>query len=404
MPHTVTIGQNAAMDVNLALPLLGGLSPAVFMRRHWQKKPLLVRQAWPGVVPPLPRAALFALAENDGVESRLVQQRGAVWQVRSGPLPRRALPPISRPGWTLLVQGLDLHVPAAHAMLQAFRFVPDARLDDLMVSWASPNGGVGPHVESYDVFLLQVQGRRRGRIGPLPGGARGAAPALVEGAPLKLLRDFQPTQEWLLEAGDMLYLPPGWGHDGVAEGGDCVTCSVGFRAPAADELARELLLRLSEADDAVPTLYRDPQQAATATPAAVPLALQAFAQRALERHLADPQALPRALGEILSDPKPKVWFEGRSSGEISDGSDGSNSSDSAGQAVCLDARTRMLYDARHIFINGESFVAAGRDARLMRSLADTRQLSAGDRRGLSPGAAELLEDWRAAGWLHATPV
>ena len=376
------------MDVNLALPLLGGLSPAAFMRRYWQKKPLLVRQAWPGVLPPLPRAALFGLAGNDGVESRLVQQRGTTWQVRSGPLPRRALPPISRPAWTLLVQGLDLHVPAAREMLQAFRFVPDARLDDLMVSWASPGGGVGPHVDSYDVFLLQVQGRRRWRIGPVAGGARGAAQPLLESAPLKLLRDFQPTQEWLLETGDMLYVPPGWGHDGTAEGGDCMTCSVGFRAPAADELARELLLRLSESDDAPATLYRDPQQPATATPAAVPAALQIFASRALQRHLADPQALPRALGEILSEPKPKVWFESRDSG------------DSASFGVCLDAGTRMLYDDRHIFINGESFVAAGRDARLMRGLADSRALSTRDLRGLSAGAAELLNDWRSAGWLH----
>ena len=368
------------------------------MRRHWQKKPLLVRQAWPGVVPPLSRAALFALAENDGVESRLVQQRGDAWQLRSGPLPRRALPPISRPGWTLLVQGLDLHLPAAHAMLQAFRFVPDARLDDLMVSWASAGGGVGPHVDSYDVFLLQVQGRRRWRIGPLPGGARAdaragsraAAPALVAGAPLKLLRDFQPTQEWLLEPGDMLYLPPRWGHDGTADGGDCMTCSVGFRAPAAGELVRELLVRMSddEDDDEVATLYRDPQQTATANPAALPPALQAFARVALQRHLADPQALPRALGEILSDPKPTVYFEGRDNDE------------SAVTGIRLDARTRMLYDSRHIFINGESFVASGRDARLMRSLADARLLSAQDRRGLSPGANELLQAWCAAGWMH----
>ncbi len=377
------------MDVNLALPLLGGLSPAVFMRRHWQKKPLLVRQAWPGVLPPLPRAALFALAENDGVESRLVQKKGAAWQVRSGPLPRRALPPLSLPNWTLLVQGLDLHVPAAHAMLQAFRFVPDARLDDLMVSWASPGGGVGPHVDSYDVFLLQVQGRRRWRIGPLPGGVRGPAPALVEGAPLKLLRDFQPTQEWLLEPGDMLYLPPRWGHDGTAEAGDCMTCSVGFRAPAAGELARELLLRLSETDDEVAALYRDPRQAATSHPAELPAALETFARQALERHLADPQLLPRALGEILSDPKPNVWFEGRDDGET------------RAAGVALDAGTRMLYDARHIFINGESFVASGRDARVMRRLADARQLGAKDCRGLSAGAADLLEEWRAAGWLHA---
>ena len=152
------------MDIQAPLALLGGLSPAQFMRRHWQKKPLLVRQAWPGVQPPLGRAALFDLAAQDDVESRLVQRRAdGRWAVRQGPMPRRALPPVARPDWTLLVQGLDLHEPAAHAMLSRFRFVPDARLDDLMVSWASDGGGVGPHLDSYDVFLIQAQGRRRWR-------------------------------------------------------------------------------------------------------------------------------------------------------------------------------------------------------------------------------------------------
>lgn len=377
------------MDVNAATPLLGGLSPAAFMRRHWQKKPLLVRQAWPGVVAPLPRPLLFEMAGQDGVESRLVQRTGtaaAAWRVRSGPMPRRALPPVARPGWTLLVQGLDLHLPAARQMLERFRFLPDARLDDLMLSWASPRGGVGPHVDSYDVFLLQVQGRREWRIAPPASPASRAEPAWVEGAPLKLLRDFEPTQGWVLDPGDMLYLPPGWGHDGTAVGGDCMTCSIGFRAPSAGELARELLLRLSE-DEGESRLYRDPQQPATAHPGELPSSLVQFAQQALQRHLADPQALPRALGEILTEPKPNVWFNARPAA-------------AASVALQLDPRTRMAYDTRHVFINGESFVASGRDARLMRVLADARQLSARERAGLSSDATELMSEWLGAGWAH----
>lgn len=372
------------MDVNAATPLLGGLSPAAFMRRHWQKKPLLVRQAWPGVAPPLSRAALFALAGQQGVESRLVQQRGGVWKVRQGPLPRSALPPLHRPGWTLLVQGLDLHVAAAHEMLARFRFIPDARLDDLMVSWASPEGGVGPHTDAYDVFLIQVQGRRRWRVQPP---LRGREPAWVEGAPLKRLRDFEPTLDWVLEPGDLLYLPPNWGHEGTAVGGDCITCSVGFRVPSAGELARELLLRLSE-DEGAATLYRDPGQAATARPAELPPALQDFARKALQRHLADPQALPRALGEIVTEPKPQVWFQAAIGGGRGDA------------GMRLSPRTRMAYDGSHIFINGESFITAGRDARLLRGLADARQITARERRGLSTGAAEVVGQWLAAGWLH----
>ncbi len=366
------------MDIDAPTPLLGGLTPAVFMRRHWQKKPLLVRQALPGVTPPLTRPALFELAGRDDVESRLVVRSGPAWTVRSGPLPRRALPAARRPDWTLLVQGLDLHVPAAQAMLARFRFAPDARLDDLMMSWASDGGGVGPHLDSYDVFLIQVQGRRRWRIG------RVADTGWVDGLPLKILRHFEPEHEWLLEPGDMLYLPPRWGHDGVAEG-ECMTCSVGFRAPGPDELARNLLQRLGDDDEGAETPYRDPAQPATSTPGAIPAALQAFARQSVQRLLARPDGLERALGEVLTEPKPRVWFEERAG---------------AGDGVALDAGTRMLYDARHVYINGESFRAAGRDARLMHSLADQRQLSARDCARLSADAAQLVAEWRDCGWLH----
>jgi 50S ribosomal protein L16 3-hydroxylase len=385
------------------LPLLGGLSPARFMRHHWQKKPLLVRQAWPGVQSPLPRQGLFALAGQEGTESRLVERRGAGnaaadWRVRHGPFARRSLPPASRPGWTLLVQGLDLHVPAARALLDAFRFVPDARLDDLMVSWASDGGGVGPHLDAYDVFLLQVQGRRRWRIGPL---RPGQDARFVPGAPLKLLRHLEPEQAWVLEPGDLLYLPPGWGHDGVAVGGDCMTCSVGFRAPSMGELAADLIGRL--ADEVAEALaeergtsaepggrrYRDPRQPPTTTPAALPVALADFARQAVQRALdEDPRWLARTLGESLSDPKPGVCFE--AGGEAS-----------AAGAVVLDRRTRMLYDADHVFINGQAYEAAGRDAQLMQRLADCRRLQAAERRRLGAGAAALLSQWLADGWVHA---
>ncbi|MCB2022132.1 MAG: cupin domain-containing protein, partial [Burkholderiaceae bacterium] len=141
------------MENDHPIALLGGLTPAQFMRRHWQKKPLLVRAAVPGFAPPLSRTELFALAADDAVESRLLVRDGARWRLRHGPMPRSALPPLSRPGGTPLRQGVDLHVQAARALLDSFRFVPEARLDDLMISYASDGGGVGPHVDSYDVFL-----------------------------------------------------------------------------------------------------------------------------------------------------------------------------------------------------------------------------------------------------------
>ena len=310
--------------------------------------------------------------------------RGGGWTLRQGPLARAAIPPLKRPNWTLLVQGLDLHVPAARALLDRFRFVPDARLDDVMLSFATDGGGVGPHVDSYDVFLLQAQGRRRWRIG------KARQPELVPEVPLKILANFEPEQEWLLEPGDMLYLPPGWAHDGVAEG-ECMTCSIGFRAAGRDELAREVLQRMlddADAEDRGP-LYRDPQMPATPTPGRIPDELQAFAAAALVRALSDPHALRRALGEVLSEPKRGVWFDGAEAGP------------DAGQGgVHLDQRSRAMYDDRHVFINGESFRAAGRDATLMRQLADRRALDPAGVAALSVEARELLGDWLDAGWLR----
>ena len=373
------------MDIQQPLALLGGITAAQFMRRHWQKKPLLVRQAIAGFQPPVPRTELFALAAQEGVESRLVQQLdGDVWKLQSGPLARRALPPLARRQWTLLVQGVDLHDDRVHALLQQFRFVPDARLDDLMVSYASDGGGVGPHFDSYDVFLLQAHGRRRWRIG------RQKDLSLRSDVPMKILAHFEPEEEYLLEPGDLLYLPPRWAHDGVAEG-ECMTYSVGFRVPERTDLAQELLVRLADEDDAEGSgalLYRDPQQPAVEQPAQIPAALHSFARAALERALAQPRAVERALGEYLTEPKSNVWFEPGPDGGLM-------------EQLRLDRRTRMLYDADHIFINGESYRAGGRDAVLMRQLADQRHLGREALARASDGALELLSQWCDDGWAHA---
>jgi 50S ribosomal protein L16 3-hydroxylase len=374
------------MDITQALPLLGGLSPQQFMKRHWQKKPLLVRGALPGFKPLLDRNALFALAARDEVESRFVAQQGKDWQFRRGPFARRALPPLSRPGWTLLVQGADLHHSPAHELLSQFRFVPQARLDDLMISWATDGGGVGPHFDSYDVFLLQAQGLRRWRIG------RQKDLSLREGVPLKILENFEPEEEYVLDPGDMLYLPPRYAHDGIAQG-ECQTYSIGFRAPGRGELAQELLQRLADdaAELAGTAVYADAGQGATGTPGAVPARLQQFASDAVMAALKDPAALERALGEYLTEPKASVWFEpGSGRGAL--------------RAAVLDRRTSMMYDARHVFINGESYRASGRDAQLMRLLADRRRLTAAELARASEGAVSLLKSWREAGWVHAGEV
>lgn len=377
------------MNTDEPLALLGGLSPQTFMQRHWQKKPLVIRQAIAGFDAPIGRADLLELAAQEEVQSRLIVQNtgggaGAAWTLRDGPFTRRALPAFNKPGWTLLVQGVDLLDERIHTLMNQFRFVPDARLDDVMVSYATDGGGVGPHFDSYDVFLLQAQGQRRWRIG------RQKDLSLQPGMPLKILADFEPEEEFVLNAGDMLYLPPKYAHDGVAVG-ECMTYSIGFRSPSRGELAAELLQRI--ADDAMDMvgsdLYRDPKQVATSACGAMPPALVDFARQALADALKDPLVVQRALGEYLTEPKPHVSFEG--------GFDPVPT----GVPLRLDRRTRMLYDDEHIFINGEGFRASGRDAQSMRTLADTRCLSGTDAKRLGAAARELLADWIEAGWIHA---
>ena len=381
------------MDVTQPLALLGNLSPQTFMKRHWQKKPLLIRQAIPGFKPLLDRAALFDMAASDEVESRLIAKTPGTtsWRLKSGPVQRRALPALKQPDWTLLVQGVDLHHDGIRELMSQFRFVPDARLDDLMISYATPGGGVGPHFDSYDVFLLQAHGRREWRIG------RQRDLSLQADVPLKILANFEPEQTFVLEPGDMLYLPPRYAHDGVALD-ECMTYSIGFRSPNRGELARELLLRLADdaTDEAGSALYQDARQPAVDAPGAIPAELLAFAQDALRRALADPVVLQRALGEYFTEPKSSVYFEG-----------GGNPSYRGGSArrrgVQLDRRTKMMFDDKHVFINGESYAASGRDATLMRLLADNRRL---DERGAwgiaraSEGAKSLLSSWIEAGWVH----
>jgi 50S ribosomal protein L16 3-hydroxylase len=371
------------MNTEQPLALLGGLTPQQFMKRHWQKKPLLVRNAMPGFVPCINRTSLVALAGQEGVESRLIVDAAKGWRMKHGPLSKRSLPPFSQKKWTFLVQGVDLHHDGVHALMQQFRFLPDARLDDLMISYATDGGGVGPHFDSYDVFLLQAHGQRRWRIG------RQKDLSLRLGVPLKILQNFEAEEEFVLNPGDMLYLPPKYAHDGIAEG-ECMTWSIGFRAPQQGELARELLLGLAdEAFDGLGDgLYRDPGQLAVSSPAAIPPALAVFARQVVDKALKNPDLLDSLLGEYLTEPKSNVWFEGSAA-----------LAPDLALGVRLDRRTKMMYDERHVFINGESFRVGGKDARILRQLADKRALDAASCAILSQPAQEAVLDWMAADWL-----
>jgi len=366
--------------------LLGGLSPKEFLRRHWQKRPLLVRRALPGFGGVIGRGDLFALAARDDAESRLVEHRRGRWRVTHGPLSRTRLERLaasSARDWTLLVNGVNGHRAAADRLLRRFAFMPQARLDDVMVSYAAPGGGVGPHADSYDVFLVQGAGRRRWRLG------RRRPFALVPGAPLQLIAGFEPDEELILEPGDLLYLPPGWGHDGVALE-PCFTCSVGFRAPRGAELAAAFLDYLHERG--LPDgEYRDPALRPTAHPARLGGELLAFAARQLGRirwrhaHVAD------FLGRYLTTPKPEVVFR-RTRGPAPV---------LAACEVVLDGRTQMLYAGGQFFLNGESFAPPVRQRRALATLADRRRVP-----GLvlaRAGLGERVLGWRRDGFLRMLP-
>jgi len=369
--------------------LLGGMSAAQFLRRHWQKKPLLVRKAIASFVDPLSADALFALAARDDVESRIVLQKRGRWSLMHGPFRksvRRALP---RHKWTLLVQGVNLHVAAGDALLRRFDFIPYARLDDLMVSFAAPGGGVGPHVDSYDVFLLQGTGRRRWRI------SRQRDLTLQRGLPLKILARFRPRQSYVLGCGDMLYLPPHVAHEGTALEA-CTTYSIGFRAPAAQELVIAFLDWLRDRV-ALPGRYADRDLRTTHEPARIGPSMRKRAAGMLRGFRWDENAMEQFLGIYLTEPKPSVRFDPPSQPLRT----GSFRRAAATHGLALDARTQLLYDERHLFINGEAMDWPSRGSaavRTLKKLANTRSLPAAELSDSAP--LSLLYQWYLDGFLR----
>lgn len=331
--------------------MLGGLSPRAFLRRYWQKRPLFVPRALPGFAGLLDKRALAALAARDDVESRIVERRGSRWNTTPGPF-ENIFP--KKKNWTLLVSGVNLQVAAADALLRRFAFIPQARLDDVMVSYAVAGGGVGPHVDSYDVFLLQGPGRRRWQFN---------------------------GEEIIVGPGDLLYLPPGLKHNGVALE-ECTTYSIGFRAPRGAELGAAFLDWLHERGlpDAV---YRDPGLRPVVHPARVPPAMVDFTAQLLSRIRWSRRDAADFLGRYLSAPKPHVVFR---------------ASRTKGERVRLDPKTQLLYLGERFFMNGEGFSLPRALRRAFRELADRREL----RLARLARAAGLIAEWRRAGYAHLT--
>jgi 50S ribosomal protein L16 3-hydroxylase len=336
--------------------LLGGLAPRTFLRRHWQKRPLFVPAALAAAPNLIDERRLTALARRDDVESRMVERRGNRWDTVHGPFKKSLR--VRRRNATLLVSGVNLHVAAADRLLRRFAFVPQARLDDVMVSFATPGGGVGPHVDSYDVFLLQGPGRRKWRVWDRKG------------------RFFA---EYLAHPGDLLYLPPGWKHDGVALE-PCYTYSIGFRAPRGAELGAAFLDWLHERGlrDA---RYRDPGLRPARRGGAIPAEMIAFAAAALSKIRWTRSDVAAFLGRYLTQPKAHVVFRPRPG---------------KGGWIILDPKTQLLYSGNRFFLNGDEIAVPARTRRALRELADRRESGA----GRLAAVAKLIGEWRRAGYVH----
>ncbi|MHB8915238.1 MAG: JmjC domain-containing protein [Thiobacillus sp.] len=363
--------------------LLGGLTPTVFLRDYWHKRPLLIKNALPDFACLVDFADMQMLAGRDDVESRLIQGSKRDWQLDHGPFRKADFKRLPKTDWTLLIQSLDHLMPEASALLAHFSFIPHARLDDLMVSYAAPGGSVGPHFDSYDVFLLQGSGHRRWQI------SAQTDLSLIDDLPLKILRGFKPEQEWLLGPGDMLYLPPHYAHHGVAEDA-CTTYSIGFRAPSAQELAQAFLMHLQDSLD-INGQYADPDLCVQHHPAEISRAMLKQIGAMVSRIQWNAADIAQFAGRYLSDPKPNVFFDGPEQ----DLSLAGFAKLTGKHGVALDLKTRMLFSGPSFFINGEAFEATPDETAMLKTLANRRHLMAPSGKVLM----QRLHAWYQAGWI-----
>lgn len=368
------------------LTMLGGLTAAEFLRDYWHKKPLLIRQAIPDFKPLLSRDALFNLAAQDDVESRLITREKRQWKMDRGPFSQ--VPPLKQKNWTLLVQGVNLHDDAVDALMRQFNFVPDTRLDDLMISYATETGGVGAHFDSYDVFLLQAHGHRKWRIGAQ------TDLTLQENVPLKILKHFEPEEEFVLAPGDMLYLPPKYAHEGTAMD-ECMTYSIGFRAPSYQELGQGFLETLIDTID-LPGRYADPDLKPLRNRAEISNAMVSRISTELNKIRFTQDDIALFIGEYLSEPKAHVYFDAPETNFTK-----ARFAQQAKKAgIRLSRKTQMLHRSNYIFINGTSFETAGTDRDLLITLANDRELAGETLKVASKELLEGLHSWYEDGWLH----
>jgi 50S ribosomal protein L16 3-hydroxylase len=386
MRYYVDMKKTQSFPFNTPLTLLGGITPEAFLKEYWHKKPLLVRGAIPAFTGLLSPNELAGLACEEDVQSRLVSFSKKQWHCEQGPFEEKRFAKLPKRDWTLLVQSVNHHMQEATDLLQQFSFIPHARLDDLMVSYAPDGGGVGPHFDSYDVFLLQGLGKRLWRI------SEQTDLTLVEGAPLRILKHFDTQQEWTLSAGDMLYLPPHLAHWGVAVG-DCMTYSIGFRAPSSEELAGEFLNYLQEKREFTGR-YADPDLKLQAHPAEISSEMVNYVATMISSLKWNTEDVADFLGQYLSEPKLHVVFD-----PPAPMSERAFTQQLLTQGIQLDLKSQLLVSNAQFYLNGEQVVLPQSDYPILLTLADHRLLLGVDLDKVSPECIRFMYDSFLAGYL-----
>lgn len=372
----------------------GELDPERFLSQFWQKKPLVIRQAFPNFEPLIEPDELAGLALEAEIESRLIQYNPEShdWSVTKGPLDEDLFSQLPPSHWTLLVQAVDHYIDEAATLLDAFNFIPNWRVDDLMISYATPGGGVGPHYDNYDVFLLQAGGTRRWEIGDIAD----SKSARIDNVPVLLLREFEARESFVLEPGDLLYLPPQFAHNGIATSEACVTYSIGFRAPSRAELLHSFAESIGEKLSAEDR-YADPDLKPTHESGCIDDRALDRVKTLLNELLAEGSAVDQWFGQFITEPK---YPDGLYRPDEAETSDWLASLDLT-EGVQRAPDARLAYIEREsefkLFCNGDIFLPTTPDFDWIKTLCDSRfsgPLPA------TPSSREMLSSLYQAGGIN----
>jgi len=353
------------MRLNRKTHILGKTSINDFLKNYWQKKPLLIKNAIANFESPITESDLFTIAQNEEAVSRLIEYKQDIWQVKYGPFKKSDLPKKTNIPWTILVQNINHYLPFAESFLNLFKFIPYARLDDLMISYATKKGSVGPHFDSYDVFLFQAQGIREWKISDQK------KFTLDKKSSIKIITNFKSKNSWVLKPGDMLYLPPNIGHWGISQSDDCLTYSIGFRAPATFEIQSKFLDFIQDHLIANENeIYKDPNLAPQKNPAEISSNMTKAMRNIVDRLRWDKSSINHFIGQLLSEPIESSIFETRKPLSLK-----AFEKRIVNKTLKLNSKTRMLFIKNNFYVNGEFIKIDKKYTPFLKQLANDREIS-----------------------------